>query len=61
METWNIDKDGFTFHCSYDPKSDWVEVCCNEIECQSKGALGKRSGPRLIASILAGEIIRENT
>ncbi len=61
IETWNIEKGGYTFHCTYNSKSDWVEVTCNEITCPPKGAHGKASGPRVIASILAGEIIRENT
>lgn len=61
MEKWQIEKDGYTFHCTYDSKADWVEVSCYEIECRPKGALGKASGPYLIAKILAGEIIRENS
>ena len=61
METWNFERDGYNFNCTYDPKSDQVEVSCNEIECRPKGALRKNSTQKIIVKILAGEIIRENT
>jgi hypothetical protein len=61
MQRWKIEKDGYTFHCTYDSNADWVEVTCYGIDCRPKGALGKASGPELIANILASEIIRENT
>ncbi len=61
IETWNIEKNGFTFHCRYNWKSDWVEVSCLKFSCSPKGANGKASGPQLIADNLASELIRKNT
>ena len=60
MREWTIEKDGYKFYCTYDSKVDWVEVTCYEIDCRSKGALGKASGPELMANHLASEIISEN-
>jgi hypothetical protein len=60
IDTWNIERDGYTFHCSYNSKRDWVEVICYEIPCPPRGANG-RASYRLTAFHLAGEIIRDNT
>ena len=55
---WTINRAGYVFSCNYDRKNDWVEVDCENLN-MSKGALGKGSGPEIIANILVGEILRE--
>ncbi len=53
-----IERNGHVFLCNYDRKNDWVKVDCEALN-MSKGALGKSSGPTVIANILTGEILRE--
>jgi len=58
IDYWTIERDGYVFLCKYDRTTDWVAVDCEGLG-MSKGALGKNSGPILIAKILSGEILRE--
>lgn len=59
METWTLKKDGYFFHCRYDIKKDWVYVSCSNLNPGSKDAEARASGPKLIASHLAAELIRD--
>ncbi len=60
IEQWYIDLSGFTFHCSYDPADDWIEVYCPEITSTPKGAFAKHCKHNLIAQHLAVELIHNN-
>ncbi|MBU4404286.1 MAG: hypothetical protein L6428_03265 [Candidatus Aminicenantes bacterium] len=58
LHRWVIEKEGHKFNCRYDRKSDFVYVNCLSFESGENGALAGNSGPEIIASILASEIIQ---
>ena len=57
---WNLEKAGYIFNCSYEPKNDLVSVMSYQIAGHSKSALARNSGEELIAHLLADEIIIES-
>lgn len=58
--SWQIEKDGVSFWCKYDHKSDMVEVSNMLFIPGQRCAKAGRSGYEIIAMLLASEIIRED-
>ena len=61
IESWDLNIESFTFHCSYTPQDDWIEVFCSEISSAPKGAEAKYMNHASIAKFLASEILKEAT
>ncbi|THB73004.1 MAG: hypothetical protein D6B28_04555 [Gammaproteobacteria bacterium] len=57
-ESWEINRNGFVFKCTYIPGDDWVEVYCPEISSVPQGAEAKKMDYHRIADFLASEILR---
>ncbi len=59
-ERWDLNIDGFIFHCTYTPADDWIEVYCPQLSNMPKGTEAKKINYHTIAHFLASQILRES-